>query len=285
LNQKTYEKLFSLGYERIEFDNSTKDILFIPVKENINITERLPISVGILSWNSTETLKNTLESYVKNGLFNIVNDTTIFFQNYSEQDIKIANEYKIPFIAFEENIGIGGAFIKLCQIARTDNVLLLEHDWELVEDKNISLNRLKSGIDMLNDGYDCVRYRHRENPGYPLYSKEPYCGNELNHYDNITDSVSPHLIECCHWIDDIDLQFPDKIQKVNDHYVTSSRWSCFTNNPCMYKKDFYLNKVKQFKSKSKLLENDISHWWVRQNFRIAWGEGLFKHNDIEKYGN
>jgi len=283
LNKKTYEKLFSLGYEKFDLDSiqNTQDILFKPKNNSI----KLPLSVGILSWNSYETLRNTLETYKLNGLFDLANDVTLFFQECSEEDINIANEYQIPFIAFEENIGIGRAFVKLCQIARTDNVLLLEHDWELIENENISFERLKSGIDMLDHGYDCIRYRHRENPGYPLYSKDAYIGNELNHYDNITDTISPHLMECCHWIDDLHLQFPDKIQKVNDYYVTTGRWSCFTNNPCMYKKDFYLNKIYTFKEKSLLLENDISYWWVRQNFKVAWGKGLFKHNDIEKYGN
>lgn len=275
-----------LFFKKFKESNDRKKLFNKINKKNLTTNQyKLPLSVGILSWNSNYTLKNTLEAYKSNGLFEIANDITLFFQECCEEDISIANEYKIPFIAYKENIGIGEAFIKLCQTAKTDNILLLENDWELIEDKTISFNRLKSGIDMLNDGYDCIRYRHRKTPGYPLYSKEPYCGSELNHYDNITDSVSPHLIECCHWIDDVDLHFPDKIQKVNDHYVTSSRWSCFTNNPCMYKKDFYLSKVKQFVSKSKLLENDISYWWVRQDFKVAWGEGLFKHNDIEKYGN
>jgi hypothetical protein len=31
-----------------------------------------------------------------------------------------------------------------------------------------------------------------------------------------------------------------------------------------------------------LLEPEISHWWSRQLFKIAWGEGLFTHNDIDK---
>lgn len=289
LNRETYKKLFSLGYEEFNLDSiqDTQDILFKPIqsKNLIVNSHKLPLSIGILSWNSSTTLRNTLETYKLNGLFDIVNDITLFFQECSEEDISIANEYKIPFIAFEENIGIGKAFIKLGQIARTDNILLLENDWELVENKNISFDRLKSGINMLNSGYDCIRYRHRENPGHPLYSKDAYIGNELNHYDEVSDSISPHLIECCHWINDIHLQFPDKIQKVNNYYVTTSRWSCFTNNPCMYKKQFYLNKINAFKEKSKLLENDISHWWIRQDFKIAWGEGLFKHNDIEKYGN
>jgi len=253
-----------------------------------NEFEKLPISIGILSWKSNQTLKNTLESYKKNGLFDLVNDVTIFFQECSEEDIKISDEYEIPFISYEENVGIGRAFIKLCQVSRTDNVLLLENDWELVENKEITFNRLLDGIRFLNSGYDCIRYRSRENPGYPIYSKNVYEGNELNHYDSQLDITSPHLIECCHWVKDLDKVFSDKIEKRDNHYITSSRWSNFTNNPCMYKKNFYLKNIRQFENKGSLydgLESNVGYWWVRQDFKIAWGEGLFKHNDIQKYHN
>ena len=53
---------------------------------------------------------------------------------------------------------------------------------------------------------------------------------------------------------------------------------------CLYKKDFYLQVVDNFKGEFDLLENNISYWWARQNFKVAQGEGLFTHNDIQKYG-
>ena len=40
---------------------------------------KLPISIGILSWHSGQTLVNTLESYYNNNLLDVVNDTTIIF--------------------------------------------------------------------------------------------------------------------------------------------------------------------------------------------------------------
>ena len=46
--------------------------------------EKLPISIGILSWKSGQTLVNTLTTYYNNELFNYVNDVTIacFICNY-----------------------------------------------------------------------------------------------------------------------------------------------------------------------------------------------------------
>ena len=32
------------------------------------------------------------------------------------------------------------------------------------------------------------------------------------------------------------------------------------------------------------LEGNISKWWATQNYKVAHGEGLFKHNDLKKHG-
>jgi hypothetical protein len=245
---------------------------------------KLPISIGILAWNSGQTLINTLFSYYQNGLFNVVNDITILFQEITEEDKQIADHFKIKYIGLNENIGIGKAFIKLTEVAQTENILLLEHDWFLIENQKITYNRLKSGLRMLNQGYNVIRYRHRRYPGYPLFTQPVYQGNELNHHDNEINLVSPHLLDSIHWLPNPDELFPDKIQKIDDYFITTSRWGNWTNNPCLFKKDFYLQIVNNFiDNQDLLLEPSISKWWARQNFKVAHGEGLFKHEDLKKY--
>jgi hypothetical protein len=245
---------------------------------------KLPISIGILAWNSGQTLINTLFSYYQNGLFNVVDDITILFQEITEEDKQIADHFKIKYIGLNENIGIGKAFIKLTEVAQTENILLLEHDWFLIENQKITYNRLKSGLRMLNQGYNVIRYRHRRYPGYPLFTQPVYQGNELNHHDNEINLVSPHLLDSIHWLPNPDELFPDKIQKIDDYFITTSRWGNWTNNPCLFKKDFYLQIVNNFiDNQDLLLEPSISKWWARQNFKVAHGEGLFKHEDLKKY--
>ena len=51
--------------------------------------EKLPISIGILSWHSGQVLVDTLTTYHNNGLFDMVNDVTILFQEFNEQDYQI----------------------------------------------------------------------------------------------------------------------------------------------------------------------------------------------------
>lgn len=244
---------------------------------------KLPISIGILAWNSGQTLINTLESYYNNGLLDIVTDTTILFQEINDEDIQIANHFGVKYIGLNENIGIGKAFIQLAQNSQTDNILLLEHDWLLIENEPTIYIRLKSGLELLDKGFTSVKYRHRQNPGYPLFSENAYKGRELEHFDSVIGLTSPHLLDSIHWLNTPELDFPDKIQKQDNYFITTSRWSNWTNNPCLYKKQFYIDTVLPFMGEGIELEDKISGWWARQEYKIAHGEGLFTHKDLGKY--
>ncbi len=244
--------------------------------------ERLPISIGILSWHSGQVLVDTLTTYHNNGLFDMVNDVTILFQEVTEQDIQIATHFGLDFIGLQKNIGIGQAFIRLTENAQTDNVLVLEHDWNLIEDKETTYERLQSGLELLGGSVDVVRYRHRVYPGTPHFSFQ-YQGRELDYYDKEIECTSPHLLDSVHWCDP-NKSFPEHIGKFGEYFLSSSRYGNWTNNPCLYKKQFYLDIVTPFAGEGTGLEGNISKWWAQQNYGVAHGEGLFMHNDYLKYG-
>ena len=48
--------------------------------------EKLPISIGILSWKSGQTLVNTLNTYFQQEFLHQINDVCILFQEFSEED-------------------------------------------------------------------------------------------------------------------------------------------------------------------------------------------------------
>ena len=245
--------------------------------------EKINLSIGILSWKSGQTLVNTLQTYFDQHMLHYVNDVTILFQEVSEQDVRIAEHFNIPYIPMKENIGIGQGFIKLTENAQTENVMVLEHDWKLIEPEDVAIARLKSGIEMLDKGYSCIRYRHRKHPGFPHFS-EKFNGQWLTYYDKLFETTSPHLLDSVHWLDPA-VAFPDKIQKDGEYFVTTSRYGNWTNNPCMYKKDFYLEVVNPFAGDGIALEGNISKWWCEQTFKVAHGEGLFIHLDEGKHGH
>lgn len=243
---------------------------------------KLPISIRILSWNNGKTLKNTLSSYRKNGLLEISDDITVLFQEVSNQDKEIAKQFGIKHIGLEENIGIGKGVSQLIENAKYELVLFLENDWELIENKKTLQERINSGIKMLENGFDIIRYRSRKNPGYPVHSLT-HKGKELEYYDDWHKVTSPHLLESLYWLDPTK-SFPDKIQKQGEYFITTSRWANWTNNPFLLRKDFYLKNISEIAKKSEHFERDIAEWWVKQDFRIAQGEGLFTHNDLKKHG-
>lgn len=246
-------------------------------------------SIGVLSWHSTDVLVKTLLSYHDNGLLSLTDDVTIWFQECNEVDEQIANHFNIRYIASPTNVGIGQAFVKLTEQAKYDNVLILEHDWNLIEDINTTNNRIQSGIQLLHNGFQAVRYRHRAQPGYPHFSMFKYQGRELEYFDEEFQLPYPHLLDCIHWINEPSRRFPDMIHAIDqsgDFYNwSSSRYGNFTNNPTLYKKQFYLDVVNRFQGDGIALEGNISRWWALQDFKVAHGEGLFTHNDFTKYNN
>lgn len=245
--------------------------------------DKLPISIGILSWKSPKKLLGTLLTYLENDLLENVNDVTILFNEASDLDIKLAQFFGIHYIAKTKNIGIGQGFLELAKVAKTDHILILENDWHLIENKNTTIKQLKSGLDLLNKGFDVVRYRSKNNPGYPHFSFG-FKGRELEYYDEWHQLTSPHLLDAIHWTPLPDVKFRDQIQKEGDYYVTTSRYGNWTNNPCMFKKNFYISVIEPFTGEGIDLERRIAYWWPRQNFKVAHGDGLFKHVDIDKYG-
>ena len=244
--------------------------------------QKLPISIGILAWNSGQVLVDTLTTYHNNGLFDIVNDATILFQEFNEQDYEIAKHFGLDFIGENTNIGIGQAFIKLTENAQSDYVLVLEHDWNLIEDKQTTYDTLKRSYQAIEMGLDVVRLRHRKNPGHPHFSFR-HKGNELTYYDEEIGATSPHLLDSLHWCEP-DIEFPEQIKKSEDMFHTTSRYGNWTNNPCLYKKQFYLDTVKPFAGDGIALEGNIGKWWVQQDYKVGHNEGLFMHNDWQKYG-
>ena len=244
--------------------------------------EKLPISIGILSWHSGQVLVDTLTTYHQNGLFDMVNDTTILFQEFNQQDYQIAKHFGLDFIGETSNIGIGQAFIRLTENAQSDYVLVLEHDWNLIEDMETTYNTLKRSYQAIEMGMDVVRLRHRKNPGNPHFSFR-HKGKELTYYDDEIECTSPHLLDSLHWCE-ADIEFADYIKKSEDMFWTTSRYGNWTNNPCLYKKQFYLDTVKPFAGEGIALEGNISKWWAQQEYKVGHNEGLFMHNDWQKYG-
>jgi len=225
------------------------------------------MTIAILSWGYHETLINTLNSYKEFGLDKLDNDRVIFFQEYSSQDRQIAHDYGYESFGSPENIGIAEAYKLLAAYATGEFFLFLENDWKLLEP---AATAIIDGWNILLLGIaDLVRYRHRDEPGAPLWTRQ-FQGRE---YERPT-----HLLDAIHWEPNLD-KF-DEIEKINlgdrDWFITTSKNANWTNNPHMARTGFIQEYIAP-RMGSGDGERDIQQWWEQQSLNIAQGKGLFKH--------
>jgi len=220
------------------------------------------LTIAILSWGSHKTLRNTLDSYRNFGLDGA--EKLIFFQEISSTDIAIAEEYGYLWMGEVQNIGIAEGYRALVEHATGDLFLFLENDWELIEQPWPQFLEAKR---LLREGtIDIARFRHRQQPGYPLWTRQ-FEGDELSRPEHLLDSI--------HWTD------PDKfdqIQKGGNWYITTAQYANWTNNPHMARTDFLRNEILPRLQGD--IERSLQDWWQQQAFIVAQSEGLFTHNRI-----
>ena len=225
------------------------------------------MTIAVLSWGAHKTLVSTLESYDQYGLTDA--QKLIFFQEINQGDIEIALAFGYEPIGADTNIGIGPAMQRLADAATGDFFLFLENDWKCIAPAEPLLAKAKL---LITVGIaDCVKLRHRTDPGHPLWSKQ-FAGHEYDRPEYLLDSL--------HWEDHPE-KFQD-IQKMGEWYVTTSEFANYTNNPTLYQTAFFREYISpKSGAEGRRSESEIQDWWREQNFKIAQGEGLFTHYRID----
>jgi len=239
-------------------------------------TNKLPITVGILVYKGIETVKNTFQTYIKYSLFECVEYSIVYIQKSEHQDqiyeyINSLNIKNLRITCSENNSWIGGGFRNIVNKTLSPYILLLEEDFVLLDYPSF-----ESGVNLLKEGVvDCVRYRSCNQPGEPLYSWH-IKGNELIE-KNLT-----HLAECVHWKETPDKDFPELCQKNGDIFIFKSKNANFTNNPCLYRTDFYKDKIlPNFCIDGTDVETACFIWWKEQEFNVGAANGFFSHYRID----
>jgi hypothetical protein len=260
------------------------------------------ISIGYLSWKRHTILNQTLLSHKNNGLFDLIKQENryIFFQEFSEEDKKIANNYKCNYFGDKENIGILNAFIKLVEKCETEFFIFSENDWFLVENKEITNKILEDCVELLkNNKCDIIKLRHRTKHGKPLYSKPKNTDEWLKQNIN----CFPYKLESLSWIEKPNEAYNNLFTEFKNNYtwyITTLQHQLWSNNifiaKTSYLKEIVLPLIKHFETKNDKylgLENILINY---KNFysnnetlnnvinlfkktKIGAGEGLFEHKD------
>jgi hypothetical protein len=236
----------------------------------------LNLTVSMVSFRSPLTLAATLASYVEHGLLEVAAERRIVLQEPVPDQVTWATHFGFKAVVVDGNIGVGRSCGELISRCTTEYILFLEEDWLLVEPRAVVESQLASGIQLLQaEPRGVVRYRHRWDYGEPLYSLQ-FRGREQEHLT--------HLGECIHWREHPDRDFPDLITKLrvgeHDFYRLSSRNSCYTNNPVLYRTDFASEILLPFCFDD--LEKPIQPWWEQQDFAVFSAPGLFRHSRVDR---
>ena len=108
------------------------------------------------------SLRNSLESWARGGLLDLVDERMIFINSPQAVDYALAKEFDIDVYTTEErngNIMAGPALSYLVGNASADYVLFMEKDFELSADRAATQRELFLGMHMLARGVDVWRLR------------------------------------------------------------------------------------------------------------------------------
>ena len=226
------------------------------------------LTIGILSWKSQVTLKNTLTSYKESGLLDCADQVFIYFNEISIKDVEIANEYKIPYYGSGKNLGIAGGYREMLKIVNKPYYLFLENDWEILpENYHLVTSQLKESIKLLTKNANVVRFRSRSQPGEPLWSMQ-FKGKELSNPETLMDAI--------HWTANPEIDFSPYISSpFQNWYIAKAKYANWTNNPHMVKTVWAKKELVPHLAGD--IEQAVAAWWPRTDFTVTQGQGLFTH--------
>lgn len=260
------------------------------LKQKLNIqnggTNYKEITLGILSWKSCKTLVQTLESYKKSNLLNLV-EPLIYFQEISDVEKKLAEKYNVPFIGTDKNVGIQKALIELINSTKTKYFIFAENDFQLIHNEEIVKKVFDDCINLI-DKHDIkiVKLRDIQNPGEPLYSKNIYI-NDFK--DKPNQQNFRYKLEALSYVNNPEESFPNTFEIINLKY----KWYKCSNNNNVWSNNVFIASTQWLKeSVLPLLDYSMDNTQNKQMFEdvlinkldsynLAAGQGLFTHNRVE----
>ena len=258
-----------------------------------------PISVGVLTRGSElEVLKNSMNTWIEGGFIELIPDFMIMVNEITKQMKDYLEPFKkepynIKVLENPKNVGITPALNWLMGNATFDYFLFMEKDFRLVESYSCLVHQLHTGANLLkNDVADVVKFRSRYNAGKPNYAEIIYKTRE-----DAVFRIQPNLLcNFYHWIDQPHQRWPNHFEICNTHplfYCVDSQFCNWTNNPVLFKiRWWFENFVEAFDEiydpepgfNLEGFMNGVGDAWNDRNYRVAEGEGLFKHCDINNMG-
>jgi hypothetical protein len=260
-------------------------------KQRGGSSELKEITLGILAWKSPLTIRNTLESYKKNGLLAMVKPL-MYVQERAPENDALAKEFGIKnVLGGPTNTGIIGAMIEMIQATPTPYFIFAECDFELVNDATTTKKILTEAIRLMKEkDVQLVRLRDKKQPGEPLGSRAfaQVPDEALPTYS--FDPSFPYKIEVVMFPGDIqpDKAFPGLFERIDYEtpwYKTTSEHAPWSNNIFIAKTDFLKEKLIPLLEANRDMPSTSMEEYLIQHltgYTVAAGNGLFKHNRLDR---
>ena len=249
------------------------------------------LSIGILTWNSPNTLRNTLTTYKETGLLDVSDDVFVVIQNSEKQSDEqtVCQEFGLRSVLLPDNGRMGSGYKAIHDNAKHEYLMLLENDWVVNADRGAVNYFFTNAVDFLRNGYDVVRARSRSTPGMPNAAVWWFGNSKPEDVLNTTRPVNgvEYLSESIYWEEHPEIAFPNHISKIESAiparthgetwYTATSKNCNHTNNPCIYKKSFFRDAILPYCIFGKTIEDQIHDIWAQQDYKCVFGFGLFTH--------
>lgn len=239
------------------------------------------ISVGILSYNSPITLKNTLQSYKYYGLLDITDDVFCVIQpsDKSFDEIKICSEFGLKYYLEDYNNMMLGGMKRVFNEAKYECVLWSENDFRIHTPKEEVIKIINYSKKLISKRIvDLVKIRSLKIPGHPIETKDKY--NKINDITKTDYS--------CYFIDNPEIKYPKYIKKYNKNprmLIMNSKHCGYTNNCFITSKKFFNEIILKNSKGNPHIEPDIDKVWSDLDLKVGISDGFLTHVRLDGHTN
>ena len=126
------------------------------------------LTLGILTYNAPNTLRNTLNSIFDRDINKEFKQISVYVNPSSlvKETVDVLREFNVETYVADSNKWIAAGFKWLVENCVSNNILLLEDDFFLIErDKDKVIDILRTATELVNSEVtDVARLRHRKTP-------------------------------------------------------------------------------------------------------------------------
>ena len=269
--------------------------------------QKLPVSIGILSFKAYKTIDATLTQY--RDFLDHFDDAKVFFQTFCDLDREIAEKHNVQYLKRDNNIGIQDGIRWVVENSKNDYVLYLENDFHLLRDVDYCVDEIAKALALLQNGkIDMMRLRSRFVPGEPYgnlvytkYFKPQHIHPDFKDFHKIRKTVpflkylrpfkARRVAASSLYIEEFPEKISPYIKKEDGYYVADSCVLNWTNNPTLIAKKLFLELLdyadKHPSSRTVYGFQDLEkplncRWWRNRHFKIGVCDGIFTHCRLDR---